>query len=73
MLTKLMNWTKKPITWGGYLKFSGICAAISVVTTALTWVYIFRDEVAEFVHNFAAKLNPRNYIMGLHFEDEEES
>ena len=45
----MFNWTKKTMTWGGYMKFSGICTLIGVLITAGTWVYYFWDDISEFV------------------------
>ena len=28
---KKQKWSEKPITWGGYLKLTGVCSVISVL------------------------------------------
>lgn len=33
MKAKKVKWTDKPMTWGGYFKFAGISAVISVLLT----------------------------------------
>lgn len=73
MLKKIMNGMNKPITWGGYFKFAGICTAISLVITAIEITVIFWDEVSRFLHNTKEKLNPCRLIKGLYYEEEEES
>ena len=40
-----MKWTKKNMTWGGYLKFAAICSAIgiaiSAIVTFISWCSAF--------------------------------
>lgn len=43
-----MKWTKKPITWGGYLKLCGITTLISMVITGISVVRIYWDEISGF-------------------------
>ena len=47
-MKKFMEWTKKPITWGGYFKFAGIMTLIGVLITGATYVVIFWDNILEF-------------------------
>ncbi|MDD3204213.1 MAG: hypothetical protein PHS74_00540 [Lachnospiraceae bacterium] len=55
-MKKILGWTKKPVTWGGYLKLCGISAIISMVITAGCYVYIFWDNISGFV---SEKINKR--------------
>ena len=61
MLTRFKDWTKKPITWGGYLKFGGICMAISLAFTAVSYVIIFWSEISDWFENFKAKFKMKKH------------
>lgn len=37
-MNKLRNWFGKPITWKDYFLFSGICAFIGMIYTAVVWI-----------------------------------
>jgi len=50
-MKKFTEWTKKPITWGGYFKFAGVMTLISVLITGATYVFYFWDEVSTFFTN----------------------
>lgn len=43
------NWISKPITWGSYLKFAGICSAISMAIAAVEIVWIWWDEITDWL------------------------
>lgn len=43
-MKKFKNWTKKPITWGGYLKLCGVSTLISVVMMTPFWVSVIKDS-----------------------------
>ena len=53
-MKNFMEWTKKPITWGGYLKFAGVMALISALISGVTYVVYFWEEVTSF---FTDKFN----------------
>jgi len=43
------KWTEKPVTWGGYLKLSGIVTVIGAIFSAVyiiamldLWILVFR-------------------------------
>lgn len=42
MKAKKVKWTQKPMTWGGYFKFAGISALISLVLGFLSLIPMFR-------------------------------
>lgn len=52
-MKKLMRWTKKPMTWGGYTKFAVICSAIGsiliFVTYIVTWQPTWYVKAKQFV------------------------
>lgn len=50
-MKNFMEWTKKPITWGGYLKFAGVMALISALISGVTYVVYFWEEVTTFFTN----------------------
>lgn len=37
-MKKLMRWTKKPVTWGGYAKYTIVCTVISGLITFVCWI-----------------------------------
>lgn len=37
----------RPMTWGSYLKFGGIAAAVSVLISAAAYVCIFMDDIRD--------------------------
>ena len=47
------KWTEKPVTWGGYLKLSGIVTVIGAIFSA---VYIIAFHRGCFYENGAAPL-----------------
>ena len=59
-MKKFMEWTKKPITWGSCFKIAGICTAISVLITGITYVVIFWDKVLEFFDRDFRNTETRN-------------
>lgn len=46
-MSKMKNFMDKPVTWGGYFKLCGVSMALSMVITAASWGYIYREEIGE--------------------------
>lgn len=44
----MKNWLNKPITWGSYLKFGGICSLVGIAITAAIWVVTFTNMIDNF-------------------------
>lgn len=42
MKAKKVKWTQKPMTWGGYFKFAGISAVISLLISFASLIPMFR-------------------------------
>lgn len=42
MKAKKVKWTQKPMTWGGYFKFAGISAVISLLISCASLIPMFR-------------------------------
>ena len=51
-MKKFKNWTKKPITWGGYLKLCGVSTVISLVMMAPLMIGLYKDNKALESYNF---------------------
>lgn len=47
-MKKKLEWTKKPITWGGYFKLTAIASLLSVMITIGWCIYYFKDEVCDY-------------------------
>ena len=41
-MKKFKNWTKKPITWGGYLKLCGVSTAVAVLMCTPVYVSMYK-------------------------------
>lgn len=42
MKAKKVKWTQKPMTWGGYFKFAGISALVSLVLCIPSMIYTIK-------------------------------
>lgn len=42
MKAKKVKWTQKPMTWGGYFKFAGISAVVSILITVVSMIPYLR-------------------------------
>lgn len=40
-MSKIKNFTKKPITWGGYFKLCGVGTLLSMLLCVPYWIYFF--------------------------------
>lgn len=51
---KKQKWSEKPVTWGGYLKLSGVCFVISTLIAACYEIWYFEihpiKKVKEVIH-----------------------
>ncbi len=45
-MKKFKNWTKKPITWGGLLKLSGVSMAAGLLMSAPIYVAAIKSQKA---------------------------
>lgn len=43
-----MKWSSKPVTWGGYVKFSAFVTLITAVLVGVKLVCTFWTEIKEF-------------------------
>ena len=43
----IKEWWNKPITWGGYIKMSGICTLISLLFSAVFWLIMFPPKIGK--------------------------
>ena len=51
VMNKFLEWTKKPITWGAYLKLSGVCGVLGALLYTISYVLIFRRDIVKKVRN----------------------
>lgn len=59
MLKKINEWSKKPITWGGYMKLCGVACLISAIFYSGVVVYTYFDELKERVESIGKKIGIR--------------
>lgn len=59
MFKRINEWSKKPITWGGYAKLCGICWLISVLFYGGIIVYSYFDELKARVESIGKKIGIR--------------
>ena len=45
-MKKFKNWTKKPMTWGGYFKLCGASVAVSVLMCLPAYVTMYKNYKA---------------------------
>ena len=59
MFKKINEWSKKPITWGGYMKLCGVSCLISIIFYGGVMVYTYFDELKERVESIRKKIGIR--------------
>lgn len=64
MLTKFKNFTRTPVTWGGYLKLSGICFIAMMIMGAIYSVValcnMYSDRINDLVNDLVNRIKGRN-------------
>lgn len=53
MLTRILNWAAKPITWGAYLK---LCGIVYLVTIVAGFIWVFWDRIVSLSNRFLSKI-----------------
>ena len=64
MLTKFIEWTRKPITWGGYLKLCGVGMLISVLTSLVWTIVIYWDGISEKIDGLKDRIDNLSFKRG---------
>lgn len=56
MLAKFVEWTRKPITWGGYLKLCGIGMLLSILTSLAWTVWLYWERISDSIEEIKSKI-----------------
>lgn len=56
-MKKIKEFMNKPMTWGGYAKFTVITCAISMIATVGTYGFIFRDQIVDMFDDINEKFH----------------